>query len=163
MQSLQSGDLEKAKALFGSIRELDPSGAVWVAVFMLFKAIVDPEWPSRLPLLWIALESIFGASDGREIRHQLAERVALLLETSANAKALYHATKKAYDWRSKTIHGYRLIGSDEKEGEEMMLHTEDILRASLVKILVDKTLRDTLNGGTRDEYLSELAFAERAG
>lgn len=157
--SLREGDLEVAKSRFEALQGLDREGAVWVSAQVLFKALSDYEWVIRFPLLWIAIEAALGADDTREVSHQLAERAALLLKDDpGEAKSYYHQFKKDYVWRSKVIHGMRVIGSNDAEAEAVLLRTEDSIRAFLNCVLSDAGLTSKLNGSGRDLYLSELAF-----
>jgi hypothetical protein len=157
--SLMRGDLERAKELFDAIRQLERNGSVWVAVFMLFKGLCDNEWAIRFPLLWIALEAIFGVERGRRITHRLAKRVALFLESGERAGRLYQQTKGDYEWRSKMMHGAKVLGRDDAEAEAVLIRTEETVRATLNKILGDDRLTEILNGSDRDRYLGELALA----
>jgi hypothetical protein len=90
--------------------------------------------------MWIVLESLFGASELLETTHQLAQRIAVFLETDvAQREKVYRQVKKAYGYRSRVAHGTSAsIG--EKESLERLAETEAVVRLTVTAILRDQTL-----------------------
>lgn len=135
-------------------------GAVWTALYVLWRALSEiHQGEVRILLLWIALEALFGPKDAREIRHRIAERIALFLpEDLAEARVLYRQVKRGYDTRSKIAHGMRLDEGDRSGGDRTMMEAQALAQRCLVKILRDERLCGLFNGKRREEYLDELAF-----
>ena len=158
---LTQEDIFKSSALFEQIETLPREGAVWTALFTLLKALQEHSFGDlRILLFWIAIEALFGPEDAREIRHRLAERVALFLAPQGSkARTLYRETKKGYDLRSKIAHGLK-VGDLDPETRAIRMHeVQELLRMSLNKIISSKFLLDIFNGKNRERFLDELAFS----
>ncbi len=88
----------------------------------------------RLISYWIALESLFLGDERDELRFRAALRVAHYVGDSADARRLtFDKTRTSYDVRSKVVHG-GAVSSDEID--LITEETEDILRASLLRLLL---------------------------
>lgn len=94
----------------------------------------------------IAFETLFladiGDDDRGEKRFRLALRVSYFLDPGPNRKSINQDMKRAYDMRSKVVHG----GDSSTALEEVAKKTEEYLRQSLVKFLE----RAMQPNGTRD-------------
>jgi hypothetical protein len=109
--------------------------------------------PMKILLYCTALECLFSTAK-TEINHRIAERVAIMLGTSAeDKKDLFRFIKKAYDFRSTIVHGSNLKGS------------EEII--SPISVRLDETLRQLIAGNHEvftksdaeiDEFFVDLIF-----
>ena len=83
----------------------------------------------------IAFETLFladiGDDDRGEKRFRLALRVAYFLDPGPNRKTINQDMKKAYDMRSRVVHG----GDSSTALEDIAKKTEEYLRQSLAKFL----------------------------
>lgn len=69
--------------------------------------------PMKIVSYCTALECLFTTSNS-EVNHRIAERVAVLIGTlESEKKEVYSLIKKAYDYRSKIVHGSYIKGKDE--------------------------------------------------
>ena len=116
-------------------------------------------------LMWVGLEALFGPDDPGETAHQVAERIALVLESEPGAaRSLFRAVKKSYGRRSTVIHG-RADGllkkgteQEREEAQKEFLETRLWLRRAICRIALDEKLREVFVGGKRNGYLAELPF-----
>lgn len=156
---LDMEDLRSADALLAIISTLKSDGLLKSALQLLSKALVERLWQSRYVFLWIVLEALFGAEDGREITFRLAQRAALLLgKDAAERRQLFRTMKEGYAWRSKLVHGGKLAKLTPEKSGELSITAESTVRLALNMILLDSSLRDAFEGKQRDEFLDELAF-----
>ncbi|QNG60321.1 hypothetical protein H4O14_01980 [Bacillus sp. PAMC26568] len=83
------------------------------AIYFTMYARRSAVLPMKIISYCTALECLF-TSGRTEINHKIAERVALMLGTSGEEKkSLFKQIKKAYDYRSLTIHGSSLRGGND--------------------------------------------------
>jgi hypothetical protein len=131
-------------ALFNAFR------ATWAALQMAIQ-------PVRYALLWIALESLFGPEDGREMTFRLSQRIAMFLAPDRGAaRALFGAVKDAYGFRSKIVHGKWQRDSD---AMERLADIERWTRTALLRLLQQAELRAIFSGRkTRETYLDALPY-----
>lgn len=157
---LSQTELERSRELFDRIVSLPRPGAIWTSLYTLWRALqVRGQGEFRILTLWIAIEALFGPEDAREIRHRLAERIALFLAPIGDdARSLYRAVKKGYDIRSKIAHGMRTKDELFEAGDDHMHNAQEWLRKSLTKILLNDRLAATFNSKEREDYLDELAL-----
>ncbi|MBX3308523.1 MAG: hypothetical protein KF751_20950, partial [Nitrospira sp.] len=93
-----------------------------------FRALLEQAWPLRFLLHWLAMESLFGPEDGREITFRLSQRVALFLESDKEkAQKLFSEVKNSYSWRSKVVHGLRLSKLKEDESYQLLVGLEQLV------------------------------------
>jgi hypothetical protein len=158
------GHIEESVEIYTKLRSLHRSGPAWRCASTLWSALGIAENEARYLLLWAALEALFGPSGGAELQHRVSERIAWFLKGSRpDAHATYLATKAAYDFRSKTVHGtpfgslMKKVSSDEAWQHEE--HSLGVLRDSLRRVLLDAELTELFSGGDKDAYLDGLAFA----
>lgn len=100
-----------------------------------------------------ALECLFTTSNS-EVNHRIAERVAVLLGTSeSEKKEVYSLIKKAYDYRSKIVHGSYIKGKEE-DLVSVSTSLDDILR----KLLLSKHDVFSKRDVEIDEFFLNLLF-----
>lgn len=158
---VESGDLQFARELFSVLVTLPSEGTLWVAETMTLKALREYDGANRFILLWIALEALFGPSDGREMTHRLSHRLAFFLgETPEEAKAIFREGKEGYRWRSKIVHGFHVSGMTAERSLALTSFAEDVVRRSMNKILRDARLQAAFESDSeREKYLDEMAFS----
>jgi hypothetical protein len=169
---LTAAHLRDARALLDVLSRLgegERRGPLWVAVRMAALASDQHHADIAFTLMWVGLEALFGPEDPGETAHQIAERIALVLESEPSAaRSLYQAVKKSYSRRSKVIHGRAdgLLKKDtEKEREqarEEFIQTRLWLRRAICRIALDEKTREVFAGRGRDDFLAELAFGATA-
>ena len=138
---------------------LSPKTALWVAQYSLWTALIQRTWEVRYLTLWTGLEGLFGPAEPQEITHKIAQRIAIFLHGHSEvAYENYKKIKKAYGWRSKTVHGMRLDNLKNDESERLLLEAEMYLRTAFNRILQSHELMAQFTGRSRDEYLDRLAF-----
>ena len=99
----------------------------------------------------------FGTTEGAEVTHKLAERIALFLADSPETgRELFGKVKKCYGTRSKIMH-WRW--KHDPSIDTAMADTEDITRTTLLRLLADKYLTETFISSARGKFLEELMFA----
>ncbi len=157
---LSEEGIRQSMELFAAIDGLQRDGAVWTALHTLWTALQErSRGDVRILLFWIAIEALFGPEDAREMRHRLAERMALFLAPHGEeARDMYRDVKKGYDLRSKIAHGMRLNDLDPETGERRLGEVQGWLRRSLCRILPSNEAVETFSGRGRERFLDEMAF-----
>lgn len=157
---LNAEDFEKAKKLFLPLCAIR-DGSIWRSTATLSWALTNDYWDHRYLLLWIALESLFGPDDPREITYRMSQRIAFFnAESRTEAKEICDIAKNGYKCRSKIIHGKSLSEPEIKNSEQILFDVEQLIRKALSLILSDSQLIDKLNSGQREQYLDSLIFSE---
>jgi hypothetical protein len=152
-------DLINGAQLTKAMLTLSPKTALWVAQYSLWTALIQRTWEVRYLTLWTGLEGLFGPDEGQEVTHKISQRIALFLHGHSDlAYEHYKRVKKAYGWRSKTVHGMRLDKLTSDDSEKLLLEAEMYMRDSLMKILQSQELIEHFSNKGRDEYLDRLAF-----
>jgi hypothetical protein len=152
-------DLTNAKLMYDAILKLDKKSSIWISIRSIQNALREVDWAMRYLQFWIALESLFGPEDGREITFRLSERLALFLEPDREkAQQVFETVKKGYSWRSKIVHGMHLSKLTTEESGKLSLATEQIANQVIVKILNDSELIQKFSRG-REKYLDGLIFS----
>ncbi len=158
---IKTDDLEAIRTLYSALCKIPRHSAPWTATRALTSALQMQRNEIRHLLLWIALEALFGVSDG-EIKYRLAQRIAFFLATDrSEAKELFLSAKRGYDTRCKIAHGgwgLKTLGTEENIA--VTKTTEEFLRRSFLRLLQDDETRDkfTANEQTRCTYLDNLVF-----
>jgi hypothetical protein len=143
--------------IFNALQNLELGTPLFVARNAVIKGIREHEWEWRYLCFWVALEALFGAD--REITFRLSQRLGLFLgSTHEESSDIFKFVKKAYEYRSKVVHGFVLRKLKGSESIELMEGLESILRRATTKILSDPELTKTFQGSNRDLYLDQLAF-----
>ena len=157
--SLSVGDLRNAREINLSIQGLHRAGSLWTALRVLAETLREKPWEIRYPLLWIALEALFGPENPGETTYRIAQRIAFFRASDrAAAHDIFRKTKEAYRWRSRAVHGMRLRRLEREKSGRILYEAERSLRESLQKILRSRELSEVFSGSGRDEYLDGLVF-----
>jgi hypothetical protein len=155
---MSAGDLRRASMLHSKLIRVRRNTAVWTALRATFSALQMYAPEIRYALFWIALEALFGPTDGREITFRLSQRMAFFLATTrAGAKETVTIAKKAYAFRSKVVHGNWTLNP---QMHALMGDTETIARSCLVHLAENDELIDLFMTNRREAYLDDLAFAD---
>lgn len=155
----EAEEFERVRFLFNALTILSYNGTLRTAAQATMRALTERGWTLRFLILWLALESLFGPEDAREITFRLSQRVALFLSRDgAAARDLFSEVKTSYGWRSKVVHGFRLTKLTTEQSRRLLVHLEDVVRRSIVRILSDASLIPTFDGKNREEYLDGLVF-----
>jgi hypothetical protein len=158
-ESFTAENFEQAKYLILKMERLPKNGTVYTALAATRRALVEGSWELRYLLYWLAMESLFGPEDGREIAFRLSQRVALFLEEeSTKAQDVFKQVKEGYRWRSKIVHGLRVSKPKEGEVDKLLSELEGLLRRVLVATLSEETTAEMFDGKGREEFLDGLAF-----
>lgn len=108
-----------------------------------------------------AFESIL-TTDSSELSHKLSERAAFFLQESFPDKLdTYNTLKQAYNVRSKLTHGDFLKESQIEKVPELSFACDNLLRATILKILNDDQLLLLFDGNNEkiDNYFNQLIFS----
>lgn len=108
-----------------------------------------------------AFESIL-TTDSSELSHKLSERAAFFLQENFPDKLdTYNTLKQAYNVRSKLTHGDFLKESQIEKVPELSFACDNLLRATILKILNDDQLLLLFDGNNEkiDNYFNQLIFS----
>lgn len=159
-----AADLKRTGELLASILSLQRTGSTWIALRMLVRALTESMWEARYLWEWVVLEALFGPEDSNETTYRLSQRIAWFLAGSFEERQeLFTSTKRAYNWRSKIVHGGRLSKLTPEKSQEMTIFTESAVRKSLMKVLSSPDLIKIFNDTGRDSYLAELVLGSAHG
>lgn len=154
---LLDDDMLQVRTIHEGMLGLDRDGTIVPALSMLGHALREREWKVRYLLMWVGLEALFGPDSPSEVSHRIALRMAYLLGGDAQGRwATYRTAKKCYSWRSKIAHGLRMGDYREEEARAAFDGTENLLRQALLMMLLDGTLRASIDGRGRDEFFERL-------
>lgn len=148
-------NVEVIKRLLMKLQDLRKQGKLNVLQTALtrFHSSYTGQIENRIVDQMISFESLY-LGDSQESRYKLAMRVAFLLGKE-NKKAIFDDMKKAYDARSKIVHGNE--PPNRIELKPIVLRTGAYLRGSIKKIIVllynGKTLKDI-----KDNFLDDYVF-----
>ena len=152
-------DFQQAKIIHTVLCELSRNSTLWTAIRLLWKALADRMWESRFLLMWVVMEAIFGPTDPRETTYRLSQRVAFFLgENRKEIINMFRITKKSYSWRSKIVHGLRLIKLSDDESIRISYDLQEIMRKAILAILQNKELVVEIDGKRREQFLDGLVF-----
>ena len=86
------------------------------------------------------------STSSTELAHQVAERVAVLIsEDSQERMEVYRNLKRAYDTRSKVVHGSELTRSQQRYLDDSR-NCDDYLRRLLLSFMAHHHLEEAANG-----------------
>ena len=158
-ESLEKSDVEYAQRLHSNIAALPRRGAVLTAIGVLWDALRQKDGEKRYLFHWIALEALFGTTEGGEITYRLSQRIAFFLGSNTEErKDISGLVKSAYRLRSNVVHGMRLEKLTEEKSNTAMLNTELWIRNSMKKILQDEELIEVFSCKKRESYLDDLVL-----
>ena len=120
------------------------------AFFYLQAARATSDFPQKVANYCTCFEALVSTSP-LEITHQVAERMAVLISNdSSDALQTYRNIKKAYDTRSKYVHGDEMTKSEDLYRIQSE-NCDDYLRRALTVILTEQEIVDLFTLGTRIE------------
>jgi hypothetical protein len=149
-------DLLPAKALFAAMRKIPRETALWTTLRCTSFALQNNLEEIRYLLLWVALESLFGAST--EVTFRISQRIALFIGTDrVEAHEIFDRARKAYAFRSRVAHGAWKADSN---STALTSETETMLRRALNKLLSNSEMAAQFLGKNekREEFLDHLVF-----
>ncbi len=158
--SLSTEDLEGLRTFIQKVKPVltaelgkgaDAADFMLPAIQRYFDAILKPESAeSRISFAMMCLESLYLKSMERgELEHRLGQRVARILGTiGENPLEVFNTLKRAYDLRSKFVHGEPLQKEDRQGAPDILKKVLEYARASLVMFLQIKEKMDM------DQFLS---------
>lgn len=148
-----------AADIFRRLRKISFKGTVRTASWSIARALKEDQWVLRYLLYWLALESLFGAEDGREISFRISQRIALfVMGKDKRTEEYFRKVKNAYSWRSKIVHGLRLKSLDGEQSINLMGDLEEIVRDCYREILKGENTAK-FDSKEREKFLDSLAFA----
>jgi hypothetical protein len=154
-------DLRLAAQLHKALVSIPRRNPIWTAIRAFWQGVTMNTSDLRCALYWLGLEALFGPEgNSGELRYRISLRIAYFLSNDPNeAQPLARQLRKAYDMRSKVVHG-RWNG--DPEIDKVILETEGTGRMALIKILKDPQLIQTFSakGSGRDDYLENLVFRQ---
>ncbi|SMG58179.1 HEPN domain-containing protein [Paenibacillus aquistagni] len=120
--------------------------------YFVIAARGNPALPMKIVLYCTALECLFSTSN-TEVNHKIAERVACLIGLEVVGKVdTYNFIKKAYDLRSKIIHG-SVIKTQEGQLIAFSTRLDEILRRLIVE---NYDVFDMSDNEMDDYFINEL-------
>ncbi len=160
---VEVSDINVAAGLHAGLVEVMKNArnsSLWTAARSTWAGLQMNIPPIRCVLFWVALESLFGPEDGREITYRLSQRVGFFLgQGRSEARDLFATAKRGYAFRSRVVHGN---WKKEPEGDDRMLEAELFVRRSLLRILPNADLMQTFSGRARESFLNDLVFKDGA-
>jgi hypothetical protein len=149
-------DVKRAANLHQRIVDMHLKQMFWPPTLIAWSFLQSYSELIRYLLCWVALESLFGAADSRELSFRLAQRIGFFLGSDrAQAKLLFDQAKDGYALRSKIAHGRWKY---DPETTKKMRISEELIRTALVRILEDARLLDIFTGKDRESFLDNIAF-----
>jgi len=150
-------DLEVGRRVNEALDRVTRGSALWIAIRFLMRSLQEAQWEMRYMTLWIVMEALFGPDDPGETTVQLAQRASLLVEPNDERRwAFYQSVKKAYNIRSRIVHGRNINRLTPQRSAELMAELEGANRTALNTILLDSALLATFSSKKRDEHLAKL-------
>lgn len=132
-------------------------GPVFVALSNLYMALQQTWWEGRFLLFWVAIEALFAPDS--EVSFRISQRIAKFLRPDApRARSLFRAVRKCYKVRSKVAHGQTLRSLEPGDSKRFLLHSEMILRRSLMKIFSDPAVLTEFQSNRREKFLDSLCI-----
>ncbi len=154
--SLKSEDFEKAKQIYLIMKSIPRNSTLWISITSLIQALTSHFGNIRFMLLWIALESLFGAK--HELQFRISQRIALFLGNNREeALKLFSDSKDSYSMRCDIIHTGSYAGKGNSEA--IGYNAEEFIRKALVKIIDNNQFVEVFNNDEkRKKFLDGLAF-----
>jgi len=153
-------DFVSAGLFLKTLLSLKRDNAAWIAARTILQAHAQDWWEGRYLLIWIAMEALFGPENAREITYRLSLRASHFLSSDpVERKSIFNSVKNNYSLRSAVVHGMRIARLSEKQSEQAMLSSDDILRRALSKLLAEPKLLERFSGSKREEFLDDLVFS----
>lgn len=153
---IKGDDLPLAAKLHKGLLEVTRDTAMWTAVRAAWAGLQMNIETIRCLLFWVALETLFGPEDGREITYRLSQRVGFFLGANrVEARQLFDTAKAGYGFRSKIVHGQ---WKEDVNATARMAEAETLFRLTLLRVLQDQALITTFSTKKRENFLDSLVF-----
>ena len=145
------------------IPELPPSALgkldrISRALYFVQAARAASNLPEKVAYFCTCFESLVSTSPS-ELAHQVAERVASLIgKTPAEALDVYRDLKRAYDTRSKLVHGGQLTGQDDRYRTDST-NCDSYARRLLQVLILNSEMKaaiDQEEGSVNEFFLNRL-------
>ena len=95
----------------------------------------------KVSLYMTCLEIMF-STEATELTHRLSERVAFFLRREPTERlAVYKSLRRAYDIRSKVVHGSVMSEKKQKEVPEVASEIDELLRQLILRLISDEASR----------------------
>lgn len=120
--------------------------------------------PSKISNYILMAECLFSADDNKEITYKIAQRIANYIGSSiVEKKQIFKFIKKAYDVRSKYLHGQPLSkGSKTNEIlAEISVELDEVMRRVMRKVFTEPKKFTVSDNAIFSEWLDENMFSEK--
>ncbi len=159
---LDTDDITLAKDLLSKFPSVPRTSAVWRATRFLLRSTSEEWWDARYLATWVALEALFSPNSRRRVTKFLRRRISSFLhQDEKDREEASRRVNELYDWRSKLAHGESLDGLDDNRSAAVSFESEELLRLSLRKILLEKSLIQKFASIEREAFLDSIAPARR--
>jgi len=114
----------------------------------------------KVSLYMTCLEIMF-STEPTELTHRLSERVAFFLRRDpAERLAVYRSLRRAYDIRSKVVHGSVMSEQKQKGLPDVAREIDALLRELVLKVIVDQASRQVFDMDDTDfeDYFARLTI-----
>ncbi len=136
-------------------------GIVTRAGYFIFAARTSRQLPAKILSYCTCLESLF-LREKSELTNKLATRIALFLSKKPIERhSLFKDIKKAYDVRSKMVHGSQREGIKPQDVLKASALLDDVVRRSFRTIIENEELRSIFQDKDNpafEKYMNELMF-----
>jgi hypothetical protein len=152
--------LQPVKREEGLIVSSDQGPRVGRAHYFLRTARTTDDTGVKMALYITCLEILF-SNDSAELAHKLSERVACFLELAPKRRReVFAIVKRAYNLRSKVVHGDVVKLKDQKELPFLTREIDNMLRRIFQRLYLEKDTLDSIESTNQDRehYFEELYF-----
>jgi len=132
------------------------------ALYMVSSARSENDLGLKIANYCTVLESLLSTSQN-ELAHQVAERLAFFIgKTPDNKIEIYRTAKKAYNIRSKVVHGDTISTSDIQNLEIISEFCDNAIRDIFKLLYSSKNLYEIVNNSKAlDEFMIEIILGKR--
>lgn len=119
--------------------------------------------PSKISNYILLAECLFSADDSKEISHKIAQRIANYIGDSiSDKKEIFKLIKKAYDVRSRYLHGQTLsTGSKTNDVlRDISFQLDSVMRRVMCKVFTEPQKFTKLDNKALSEWLDENMFGK---
>jgi len=126
-------------------------------MYFLTAARCSPDLGVKISLYMTCLEIMFSDKNVTEVSHRMSERVAFFLFRDPSERLeKYGRLKKAYDVRSKVVHGSVVSEGTQKEMPDVASDIDGLLRELVLRLMQDAAARAVFD---LDDKAFEAYFA----
>jgi len=130
------------------------------AMYFLSSARMNRDLGMKTAMYCSLLESLF-STDSNEITHKISHRIAMFLSGDVPARcSMYNQIKKAYNIRSKVVHGDSISTEAAKSIGDISTGLDEICRTVLTRICCDPALTTQFSATKKDldDYFLKTSF-----